>query len=120
MSIVAHHRAGDIEDKYNMEYDVVITRVRMVLVSVPIAATYVKLDVTCDTFGWRTGMFERKLEHGIANIRPLRTARTPRITQKTHSPIYQRQRLHERQCAPSMRKVLFENLGMTLGDMMIV
>jgi len=61
VSILAQYRASAIEDEYNVQYNVVITRVYMVLVGVPIAATNVELDITCDTFCCRTGMSGGKL-----------------------------------------------------------
>ncbi len=45
-SILAQRWPGIIANQYNMQYDIVITRVRMMLVSKPIGSTNVYFDVS--------------------------------------------------------------------------
>src|SRR5216683_6034815 len=82
----------------------------MMLVSVPIAATDVELDIAGNWPFCHVRVCGRELKHGIANIWSLRAAGTPGIVQKASFTTRKRQRLRGRQSVPAMRQVLFKNL----------
>src|SRR5712692_3642648 len=117
LSILAQNRTDTIDNEHYMQYDVVITRVGMMLVSVPIAATDVELDIAGDALFCRVRVCGRKLKHGIANIWSLWAAGPPGIVQIASFTARKRQRLRGRQSVPAMRQVLFENLRSLLRSM---
>src|SRR5260370_19831960 len=117
LSILAQNRTDAIDNEHYMQYDAVVTRVGMMLVGVPIAATDVELDIAGDAPFCRVRVCGRELKYGIANIWSLRPAGPPGIVQIANLTARKRQRLRGRQGVPALRKVLFENLRSLLRSM---